>query len=83
MLAVKASNRMLYASRYKLQGTTCAKLQQNTRQYNTNSSFFDRWFSVPKGFKKFYPKEGKGSSGSSSSTEAGAKKAKDKGSDSK
>jgi len=79
MLAAKVSNRMLYTTRQKLQHTAGGKLQQSTRCYNTNSSsFFERWFNIPKGFKKFYPKEGKGPSGSSSS-EAGAKKAKDKG----
>ena len=83
MLAVKMSTpRVLYASRYKLQGSACAKLQQSTRQYNT-TSFFDRWFSVPKGFKKFYPKEGKGPSGSAKTEAGGAKNAKDKGSESK
>lgn len=84
MLAARASNRMLHTTRYKIQGPTASKvLHQNTRQLNTNTSFFERWFTVPKGFKKFFPKEGKGPSGSSSSTEAGAKKAKDKGSESK
>lgn len=78
MLAVKATNRMLYATR----GVTLNKLQPSVRHLNTNASFFERWFTVPKGFKKFFPKDGKGP-GSSSTTEAGAKKAKDKGSASK
>ena len=59
------------------------------RSYGTGSgtgsgmrSFLERWFTVPKGFKKFYPKEGKGPSGSGSASEAGAKKAKEKGAES-
>ena len=55
------------------------------RSYGTGSgmkAFLERWFTVPKGFKKFYPKEGKGPSGSGSASEAGAKKAKEKGAES-
>ena len=75
MLATRTCNRFVQSS---------VRKQRPYSSFSSSSSFIQRWFNIPKGFKKFYPKERIGGGTSTSSTgKEGAKKAKDKGSEGK
>lgn len=73
MFALRASNRVLSASRFKLHAAAISPPQRSI----SSPSFFQRLFNIPKGFKKFYPKEGGrgNTSGSAKKTKTSEKEA--------